>query len=231
MRSPVQLRSRRVFLRSYRPTDAKVVWEAIEESRPSLARWVPDIGRRRSLAEVEHVLAGLAHDRDQSPRLIFGVWERSSNRFLGEVGLYELDPGTRHGEVGYWIRHTARRQGYVSEALAALLEYAKRELGLQRFEAHIASENTASRRVAERLGLRIAGRRAPAPRWDGPAAEVLVYALADECQCESVGIMQPWPATAAEDQQQRAHVRTSGGGSATFSCACVPNTRRMNSRA
>lgn len=194
--SPVQLGSPRVVLRSYRATDAEVVWEAIEESRPSLARWVPDIGRRRSLAEVEHALAGLAHDQDQDPRLIFGVWERSSGRFLGEVGLYELDQGVGRGEVGYWIRHTARRQGYATDALGALLEYAKGELGLRQFEAHIASDNVASQRVAERLGLRIVGRRAPARRWDGQAAEVLVYALADECQREPVTTTQPPPASA-----------------------------------
>jgi RimJ/RimL family protein N-acetyltransferase len=188
MRSPVQLDSTRLVLRGYRPTDAEAVSEAIHESRTSLARWVPDIGRPRSLAEVEHALAGLAHDQDQRPRLVFGVWERSSGRFLGEVGLYDFDPGEGRAEVGYWIRCTARQQGYATEALRVLVEYAKGGLGLQRFEAHIASENAASRRVAERLGLRIAGRRAAAPRWDGQAAEVLVYALADDCQREPSGL-------------------------------------------
>jgi RimJ/RimL family protein N-acetyltransferase len=187
MPSPVQLRGRRVVLRSYRPTDAQVVWAAIEESRPSLARWVPDIGRRRSMAEVEHALAGLTHDQDRGARLIFGVWERGSGQFLGEVGLYEFDPGTGRGEVGYWIRRTASRQGYATQALSTLLTYAKAELGLHRFEAHIASDNAASRRLAERLGFRIAGRRAPAPRWDAQGQEVLIYALAERVRVSTQG--------------------------------------------
>jgi RimJ/RimL family protein N-acetyltransferase len=186
MGSPVQLCSPRVVLRSYRTTDAEVVWEAIEESRPSLARWVPDIGRR-NMAEVEHALASLAHDQDRGTRLIFGVWERSSGQFLGEVGLYEFDQGAGRGEVGYWLRRTARRQGYATEALGALLGYANGEVGLERFEAHIAGDNAASRRLAERLGFRMVGRRAPAPHWDAQGTEVLIYVLAGPSRGSAVG--------------------------------------------
>jgi RimJ/RimL family protein N-acetyltransferase len=165
-----------VVLRAYSVTDAQTVWEAIEETRGSLLCWMPDIGRHRTPAEVGRALAALWRRQAGGECLVFGVWERSSGRLLGEVGLYQMDRPARRAEVGYWLRATAWGQGYASEALGLLVDHASADLGLQRFEAHVAAENQASRRVAERLGFRPAGHRVPIARWDGEAGEVLIYA-------------------------------------------------------
>ena len=166
----------RVMLRAYSVTDAQTVWEAIEETRGSLLCWMPDIGRHRTAAEVGRALAALCGRQAEGECLVLGVWERASGRLLGEVGLYKLDPPARRAEVGYWLRATAWGQGYATEALGLLLDHASTEFGLERFEAHVAAENQASRRVAERVGFRPAGRRPPVARWDGQAGEVLIYA-------------------------------------------------------
>jgi RimJ/RimL family protein N-acetyltransferase len=169
------LQTARIALRTYSPSDAELVWQGIEESRSSLLRWVPDIGRRVDAADVRRALASLASPRAQEHRLVLGVWDRLTSAFLGEVGIYDLDRAAGMAEIGYWIRRTARGHGYATEALRTLLEHARRELGVERFEAHIAVDNASSRRVAERLGFRLEGQRAPAPRWDGEVGCVLVY--------------------------------------------------------
>jgi RimJ/RimL family protein N-acetyltransferase len=105
-------------------------------------------------------------------RLVFGVWH--GDEFLGETGLYEIDWHAGVAEVGYWLRESARGQGYATEAAQTLLRYAA-SLGLRTFEAHIALDNVASRRIAERLGFAINRYRMPSPRWDGNANSVAVY--------------------------------------------------------
>ena len=45
--------------------------------------------------------------------------------------------------------------GYASEAAAALLSFAEKELGIKHFTAHCDTENTASRRVMEKLGMKL----------------------------------------------------------------------------
>ncbi len=47
------LGSPRLLLRTYTLTDAEAVFEAIDETRGSLTQWVPDIGCRRTVLEVE----------------------------------------------------------------------------------------------------------------------------------------------------------------------------------
>jgi RimJ/RimL family protein N-acetyltransferase len=154
------------------------VFEAIDETRASLTQWVPDIGCRRTIRDVQTGLANLITSTavDNGP-IVMGIWQRFSHQFLGEVGLYSIDHERGVGEVGYWLRRRARGNGYISEAVRTLATYAKANVGVSRLEAHIAVENVSSRRVVERLGFDITGHRAPAPRWDGEVGDVLIYAL------------------------------------------------------
>jgi RimJ/RimL family protein N-acetyltransferase len=139
---------------------------------------VPDIARRHTPAEVRAGLTILMAERDQDHQLVFGLWERSSGQFLGEVGLYRLEWSRATAEVGYWLRQTARGQGYVAEGLDLVCAQARQVLGLRHLEAHIAPDNHASRRVAERQGFRLVGERPAAPYWDGDVGQILIYARA-----------------------------------------------------
>jgi RimJ/RimL family protein N-acetyltransferase len=162
-------------VREYRLADAEAIWAAIQESRHSLAQWVPDIARRQTPAEVRAGLQCLAAARAQAQRWVFGLWERSSGSFLGEVGLYQIDWQRQSAEVGYWVRQTARGRGYATEGLALLCDQASRGLGLRQLEAHIAADNRASQRVAERQGFQRVGQRPATPHWDGAVDQVLIY--------------------------------------------------------
>jgi ribosomal-protein-serine acetyltransferase len=171
----VTLIGRHLVLRAYRLGDAHAVWEAIDESRSSLERWVPDIGCRRTPDDVRVGLTPLV--TSPGNRVVYAVCERSTGQILGEVGLYDVDWENRVGEVGYWLRQTSRGSGYMAEALQMLTDHATRGLGLRRIEAHIAPENTLSARVVEKQGFRIDGHRAAAPERDGDTSSILIYAI------------------------------------------------------
>lgn len=173
--APIQMISSRLVVRNYRLADAQAISHAINESRPSLARWVPDIARRQTLAEVRVGLELLAGQRECEQRLVFGLWERASGAFLGEVGLYQLDWDRRSAEIGYWLRQSARGRGYAAEGLELVCTLASGGLALRQLEAHVAPENVASRGVAERHGFRITGQRPAVSEWDGDVVHVLIY--------------------------------------------------------
>jgi ribosomal-protein-serine acetyltransferase len=172
------LTSPRLELRSYNLADAEAVFEAIDETRLSLTHWVPDIGCRRTALEVQTGLAYLINSAaQQRDSVVLGIWERSSKRFLGEVGLYSIDYDRGVGEVGYWLRQRAWGNGYIAEAVRTLASNARAKIGVSALEAHIALENLPSRRVVERLGFHVAGHRPPAPHFDGEVGDVLIYTL------------------------------------------------------
>lgn len=167
----------RTVLRPYQRADAPAVWAAITESRASLARWTPDIGRRLDVTEVQAGFEHLDAARARGKRLVYGIWRQPQDTFVGEIGLHDIDWAQRTASVGYWLRLSARGQGLVDEALQALHTHAARHLGLLRLDAHIAAENWASRRVVERHGYVLQAARRADPQWDGDASSVLIYAL------------------------------------------------------
>ena len=67
------------------------VSEAIEESRPALEAWAPNVAKRRTIAEVAVGLAALEVAWTTSRKLVYGIYERPGGGFIGEAGLYRID--------------------------------------------------------------------------------------------------------------------------------------------
>ena len=87
----------------------------------------------------------------------FGLWivETHDGGFVGDCGLtWQQVNGRAELEVGYHVRKDLQGRGYATEAAAACLELARDVLKAGRLVAIIHPDNAASRRVAERLGLR-----------------------------------------------------------------------------
>jgi RimJ/RimL family protein N-acetyltransferase len=86
----------------------------------------------------------------------YGMWiaeERATGAVIGHCGLQRLDGGDEV-EVGYYLGRAAWGRGYATEAAAACLAYGFERCGLPRIVAVVRPENTASRNVLGKLGLR-----------------------------------------------------------------------------
>ncbi len=102
----------------------------------------------------------------------YGLWvvERAGE-LIGRIGLLRPEgwPGL---EVGWLLGRSAWGQGYATEAARAAVEYAWRELDAQELISLIAPDNTASQRVAARLGMR------PGEDYDLRGTPVVIHHLA-----------------------------------------------------
>lgn len=97
------------------------------------------------------------------------VHHLDDDRVLGAVGVHIIDERDLLAEVGYWTAAEARGQGYTTEAVRLLVDWAWDHLPWERLEAHVAAENDASLRVMEKVGfereavlrqrVRVGGRR------------------------------------------------------------------------
>lgn len=63
----------------------------------------------------------------------------------------------RKFEIGYWVRTSCAGQGYITEAVSAIADFAVQELQAARLEIRCDSRNTQSARVAERAGFTLEG--------------------------------------------------------------------------
>ena len=85
---------------------------------------------------------------------------------VGGIGLHVTKPFDR-AEIGYWLGVPYWGRGYVTEAVAAILEFGFEELGLHRLYAGYFSRNAASGRVMEKNGMKLEGTlREHVKKWD-----------------------------------------------------------------
>ncbi|MGH7776086.1 MAG: GNAT family N-acetyltransferase [Candidatus Dormibacterales bacterium] len=91
----------------------------------------------------------------------FGMYQvirLEDGHVVGDIGFH--GPPARDGSVtvGYGIAASARRQGYATEALRAIIDWALVQAGVFRVKADTTHENLASRRVLEGAGMVLVGR-------------------------------------------------------------------------
>jgi RimJ/RimL family protein N-acetyltransferase len=154
---PERIDGARVFVRAYQDEDAEAQWAAIEESRAHLRPW---LRRAMRFQSAEAVRVALARDRAAwvtRERLIFGLFERGSERYLGEVALHHIEWDVPWFLLGYWIRASAAGQGYMREGIDVVTRLAFDQLGARRIEARVDPRNLRSRRVLEALGWECEG--------------------------------------------------------------------------
>jgi RimJ/RimL family protein N-acetyltransferase len=74
---------------------------------------------------------------------------------IGTLNLWYTSFEHRSAEIGYSFLPRHHGNGYAVEAARALLDWAFRVGGVHRVEARLEPRNTASARVAEKLGMRL----------------------------------------------------------------------------
>lgn len=72
---------------------------------------------------------------------------------IGTCTLYDIDPRARSAAVGYALLPAHRRRGIATDAVAQVIAWSRRALGITRFDASVARGNVASIRLLERLGF------------------------------------------------------------------------------
>ncbi len=83
---------------------------------------------------------------------------RSDDVLLGAITLDHIKCGpAQSATTGYWVGAPHARQGYMREAIAALVHHAFTTLDLSRIEAGCLPENTPSRRLLESCGYKYEG--------------------------------------------------------------------------
>jgi RimJ/RimL family protein N-acetyltransferase len=90
----------------------------------------------------------------QSPTNAIGDPAPDETEIMGAIGTH-LRIGAGAREIGYWIGAAHVRQGYTSEAVAALVKIGIEVQQLRRMEIHTDPGNLASAGVARALGFRL----------------------------------------------------------------------------
>jgi RimJ/RimL family protein N-acetyltransferase len=150
---PYIFETERLLIRGPLPGDGKAVHEAVVESRNELLPWMPwVVDMMDELAYEKLVREGQLKflSREDLWMLLF---LKDSNIFIGAGGLHRMDWQVPRFEIGYWVRTSFYRQGYITEAVNGIAGFAFNTLGAKRVEIRCDKLNERSAAVARRAGF------------------------------------------------------------------------------
>ena len=158
-RKKVRIETERLTLRPPAHSDFRS-WAALRlESRDFLTPWEPTwaadhLTRKAFTNRVYWAQRSIAN----GSALPLFLERRSDGAVLGAITLDHIRRGpAQAGTTGYWIGAPHARQGYMREAIQALVHYAFTAMDLSRIEAGCLPENIPSRRLLESCGYKYEG--------------------------------------------------------------------------
>ena len=155
----IRIDTERMILRPPMHTDFRPWSDLRRESAEFLQPWEPSwsadhLTRKGFVNRVYWANRSIA----QGPAVPLFLIRRSDNAVLGAITLDNIRRGpSQAGTIGYWTGAAYARQGYMQEALTAVVHYAFEVLDLSRIESACLPENTASRALLEKCGYKYEG--------------------------------------------------------------------------
>lgn len=135
-------------------------WAALRaESRDFLVPWEPTWAHDAlTRGAFRRRLRLYKAEMRQSLSYSFLIFRHEDGELVGGITLSNLRRGVaQSATLGYWIGSPFRRQGYMSDALMAVLEFSFTRLGLHRVEAACLPNNETSRGLLLKCGFREEG--------------------------------------------------------------------------
>jgi [ribosomal protein S5]-alanine N-acetyltransferase len=152
----------RLVLRPPRTNDVGEIRRLLRHNHEHLKPWNPAPPPGDDLTSITEVSKTVLRQRREWKRgssFVFMVALRDEPaRFIGKIALNGVMRGAMYGAyLGYWMDVEQQGKGMVTEAIAAVLDFAFGAAGLHRVQAAIMPRNGRSLRVVEKLGFRREG--------------------------------------------------------------------------
>jgi RimJ/RimL family protein N-acetyltransferase len=173
----------RLTIRCPLPGDGSALNAAVLESLPELRPWMPWAQKAPSLEESEANVREAYLQFLARKDLRLHLFLKGTGAFVGCSGLHRIDWSVPKFEIGYWVRTSLAGQGYITEAVARITEFAFDDLGARRVEIRCDARNQRSAAVPRRLdfvheGTLHCDERNPT---NGELRDTLIFARVKDC--------------------------------------------------
>jgi len=149
----------KVYLRPPRMADFEA-WKSLRESsrkfiEPWEPTWADDEFSRRSF----RMRVGVYHERAlRDEGHSYFIFDKAQGKLLGGITLSHIHRGvSQSGTLGYWMGEVYAGQGYMKDAVMALVAVTQSRFGLHRLEAACIPRNERSRHLLLACGFQPEG--------------------------------------------------------------------------
>lgn len=148
------LSTERLHLRTYEMKDEKAIYEIINS--PGIFETTLNIPYPYPKEQVSIWIHFTVKNSLYKRGYEYGIFSKTG-KYIGNVGIVNIDWLNNSAEVTYFIGEALWGQGYATEAVQAILAFAFENLELERIQGRCMSGNLASFKVMQKCGLSYEG--------------------------------------------------------------------------
>jgi [ribosomal protein S5]-alanine N-acetyltransferase len=155
--STMRLVTKRLILRDLKASDAKSITRHVNNLK--VTRYLLKVPHPYSLKEAKVYLKRILLSQKKRPRdkYSFGITLKGRDEVIGHCSIENVDAFQGTATLGYWLSEDYWRQGIMTEAAEAVLDFAFRKLKLRRVNVSAFAENPASNALIKKLGFTYEG--------------------------------------------------------------------------
>jgi ribosomal-protein-alanine N-acetyltransferase len=147
-----EIESRRLILRRFRDGDADDIFDNWASDDEAARFWSWDA--HRSVDETKALLKSWIVRYDDKKYYHWAIVPKETGRNTGFIYLTEIDEDEKSCSVHFLIGRSFWNRGLMTEALTAVLDFARNEVGFEKVRSYHHTDNAASGRVMEKAGMR-----------------------------------------------------------------------------
>lgn len=168
------LETERLLLRKLVMEDAEDLFKYASE--PSVSRFMP-WGVHKTIDDSKGFLASILEAYERQQKLTWAIQLKQTGKMIGTIDYVSWQPKRSKAEIAYTLSHEYWGQGLMKEAADGLLAFGFNEMELNKIEAPIMLDNAQSRRLAEKLGMKLEGVARDHMVIKGEFVDLAMYAI------------------------------------------------------
>ncbi len=144
------IRTDRLILRQLKASDSKALSELRSDSAVNryLERTQPV-----TLEAMEDFIQAREKDLAENVSIVWAITVKGSDDMIGSICIWHISADGQSGELGYVLNSASQKRGYMGEAIAEVVVYGQKDLGLGQLVAYTREDNRPSRKLLERQGF------------------------------------------------------------------------------
>ena len=168
------LETERLVLRAMRMSDARDLYDYARDPMVSqTVLW----DAHQSIYQSRRFLRAAIWQYRRGLPASYAITLKDSGRMIGTIGFMWVNTDHKSAEVGYSLSRMYWNQGYMTEALRAVIAFGFDTLKLNRIEAQHQTDNPASGRVMAHVGMQYEGLMRQRLNNKGRLVDVMVYGM------------------------------------------------------
>ena len=130
-----------------------------------------------TLEETKEQMEWYSNLKKSGTGLWWGIYDESDNQFCGAGGFNDLDKQNKKAEIGLWLYKEYWGKGILKKVMPQLFEKEFTDLGLNRIEGFVVSDNQKCKTALEKINFTLEETMRESEMKDGQKISVDIYSI------------------------------------------------------